>query len=107
MIAGPIVIETHISNTGESAQRPVKNLARSERLPRRARPTGVHVEVERLFPHWDQKHRVPGLAEIFLRDLQLDRLIRVLEPTEQWRCRLADLKIDRTILEDRKSTRLN
>ena len=42
---------------------------------------------------------MPLLAEILLRDLQLDRLIGVAQRPEQRRCRLAYLEIDRTVLD--------
>ena len=46
-----------------------------------------------------QKHRVPRLADVLLRDLQLDRLVRLLERAEQRRRRLAHLEVDRAVLD--------
>ena len=42
---------------------------------------------------------MPRLPEILLRDLQLDRLARLVECSEQRRSRLAHLKIDGTVLD--------
>ena len=39
------------------------------------------------------------LAEVFLGDLKFDRLVGLLERAEQRRGRLADLEIDRAVLD--------
>ena len=42
---------------------------------------------------------MPRLADVLLRDLQLDRLVGLLERAEERRRRLADLEIDRPVLD--------
>ena len=46
-----------------------------------------------------RKHDVTLLTEILLCDLQLDRLIRVAQRAEERRGRLANLKVDRAVLD--------
>ena len=69
-------------------------------LDRRGRAgLDLHVEVERLLPHRHQEDRVAALAEVLLGDLQLDRLVGVLQRAEQRRRRLAHLEVDRSVLD--------
>ena len=42
---------------------------------------------------------MPLLAEVLLRDLQLDGLVGFLEAAEQGRSRLADLEVDRAVFD--------
>ncbi len=100
MIAGPIVIEADVDHADESTGGPLKDLAGDERLHRGGAPRlRVHIEIERLFPHWNEKDGVMRLAEIFLRNLQLDGLIGVLQRAEQRRRGFAHLEIDGAVLD--------
>src|SRR5260370_21033798 len=55
--------------------------------------------MERLLAHRRQIHSVPGLAEIFLSDLQLNRLVRLVQRAEKGRGGLAPLEIDGPVLD--------
>src|SRR5262249_42967195 len=71
----------------------------NDALNRRAAIANPHVEIESLFPHWNEKYRVTRLTEVLLRNLQFDRFARFVQRAEQRRGRLANLKIDRTIFD--------
>src|SRR5262249_55760088 len=58
----------------------------------------THIEIQRLFPHRNKKYEVTSLTKVFLRDLQLDCFTRLVQCSEERRCRLAYLKIDRAVL---------
>ncbi len=74
-------------------------LSGDEVLYRRAVASGVHVEIEHLFPHRREEAEMALLAGVFLRDLQLDGLVCFFQSTEEWRYRLASLEIDRAVLD--------
>src|SRR5262250_677845 len=58
----------------------------------------MHIEIQRLFPHRNKKYEVTSLTKVFLGDLQLDCFTRLVQCSEERRCRLAYLKIDRAVL---------
>ena len=60
---------------------------------------GVHVEVEHFLPHRREEDEVALLADVFLRDLELDGLVGFLEPAEERRDGLAHLEIDGAVLD--------
>ena len=62
-------------------------------------PLGPEIEVEDLFPHRDQEADVPLLSGIFLRHLQLDRLVGCTKRTEERRHGFARLEVDGTVLD--------
>ena len=100
LIAGPVVVEPDVDHAHEAARGTVKRLAGYQRLHRGGGgAAGVHVEIQRLFPHGNQEDHVPGLAEIFLGDLQLDGLVGLLQRAEKRRGRLAHLEIDGAVLD--------
>ena len=80
--------------------RAVKRVAGDELLSRAChRAAGLHVEVEDFFPHRHDVAQVALLAQVLLRDLQLDRLVGLFEAAEQRRGGLADLEVDRAVLD--------
>src|SRR6266478_3834399 len=85
MIAEPIFVKPDVGYANESA---------NERFHR-----DPQIEIERLFPHGHQKYGVPRLAKIFLSNLQLDRLVCFFKSAEEWRGGLADLEVDRAVLD--------
>ena len=92
-------VAADVGDADESARRAFETSCRRRVLHRRAGALRMHVEVEHLFPHRHEEHEVPLLAEILLRDLQLDRFVRLLERAEERRRRLADLEVDRSVLD--------
>ena len=96
MVAEPVLVQAHVGDADEAAVQP-RSLA-APGVHRRASPH-AQVEIERLFPHRHQEHGVPRLAEVLLRDLQLDRLLGLLQRAEQRRRRLAHLEIDGPVLD--------
>jgi len=43
----------------------------------------AQIEIKRVLPYRNEKHRMPRLPEVLLRDLQLDRLACLLECAEE------------------------
>ena len=83
MVAEPVVVEAGVDPPDEAAGGAVEGLAGDEGLHRGiARGRGVHVEIERFLPVRDQKDGMFRLPEIFLRDLQFDGLIGLLQAAE-------------------------
>src|SRR5450755_1111330 len=77
----------------------MKSFSRHEIFHWSAGSFGLHIEIEYLLPQRREKTEVPLLAQIFLRNLQFDGLVRLLQSREQWRSRLPHLKINRSILD--------
>src|SRR6266567_2199097 len=94
----PVVIEPDVHNGVVPTQTSAPNLARND-LFRRTDPIHMHVEVECLFPHGWNEHKMPLLTEILLRDLQFDGLARLLHGAEKRRGRFSHLKIDRPMFD--------
>ncbi len=88
-VAAPVLVETYIGDADERLH---------QRLDRGAGAAHTHVEIEDFFPHGNQKHGVPRLAEVLLCDLQLDCFLGFRECAEQRGCGLADLEVDGTVL---------
>ena len=100
-MAQPVRVAAHVRHADEPAGAAARTCGPATScftgVP--APPAGLHVEVEHLLPHRHDVAQVPLLAQILLRDLQLDRLVRLLQPAEQRRRRLAHLEIDRAVLD--------
>src|SRR5262245_5618336 len=94
MITEPVFIQPNIRYAGDSFDQCLDG------SPLAAR---VHVEVERLFPHRSKKDSMARLSGVFLRDLKLNRFVRLFECAKQGRYRLPHLKIDRAVLNLNKS----
>ena len=101
VVAEPVGVAADVRHADEPAGR----VARTS-CPRRGAFTGVPrrrltcmSKSSTSFHIGTRKHRVPLLAEVLLRDLQLDRLVRLLERAEQRRRRLAHLEVDRPVLD--------
>src|SRR5579885_272835 len=58
-----------------------------------------HVEIERRLPHRYEEAELLLLSGVFLRDLEFDGLVGLLQPAEQRRSRFAHLEIDRSVLD--------
>ena len=105
VVAEPIGVAADVRDADEPAVGPLEREAGDEVLHRRdvavalGLGVGLHVEVEHFFPHRHEEAEVPLLAEVFLRDLQLDRLVGFRESAEQRRGGLADLEVDRAVLD--------
>jgi hypothetical protein len=59
----------------------------------------VHVEIERLLTHGNQKDGMPGLSHVLLGDLQFDRLAGLFKLAKQRGRGLAHLEIDGAVLD--------
>ena len=86
VVAGPVLVEPDVCDTGESADA-------------RLHGAGANIEIEHLFPHRREIHRVLRLPEIFRCDLQLDGFASMIDAAEERRCRFAHLEIDRAVLD--------
>ena len=82
VVAQPVVVQAHVDHAHEAAGGPMKGAAGDQRLDGRGPRGGVHVEIERLFPHRNQEDRVARLPEVLLGDLQLDGLVGLFERAE-------------------------
>src|SRR5262245_25706329 len=99
MVSEPICVASDIGDANETARWSVERLAAYELFHRGAPSLRLHVEVEHFFPHRRRKTNVALLPQVFLRDLQLDCLIRLFQTSEEWRGGLAHLKVDRPVLD--------
>ena len=86
--AQPVCVHAHVRHANEAAGGAMENPARDEILHGRGvclalRVIDVHIEVEHLFPHGDEKAELPLLPGIFLRDLQFDGFIGVAQAGEK------------------------
>src|SRR5690348_3508146 len=105
----PVLVEADINNGVEAAQWLMPDFSRNDVFylgsANDRRPTTddcgahVHIEIKNLFPHRHQKHQMPLLARVLLRDLQFDCLTRVRHAAEQRRSWLAHLKINWPVLD--------
>ncbi len=95
----PVRIHPDVGNAHKASDRPLKRFARHQVFHRSAVRTRVQIEPQHLFPHGDKKTQLSLLTGIFLRDLQFDRFVGVLESAQQRRDGLAHLKINRPILD--------
>ncbi len=59
----------------------------------------AEVSIQRDLPHRNQKDHVALLAGVLLGDLQFNGLVGVPKRGEEWRDRLANLKVDRAVLD--------
>ena len=94
----PVGIETNVSHAHKSAERLMERFAFDNLFDRRASVVRAHIGIERGLPHRNEKDHMPLLPEILLRYLQLNRLRGVLKRRKKRRRGLANLKIDRPIL---------
>src|SRR6266849_4926702 len=92
-------IEANIRDADKPSRRTLKLAISHQIFHRRAVATDVQIEIQNLFPHGNEKTEVALLAGIFLGNLQLDRLVRFLQPAEEGRDRLARLEINRPIFD--------
>src|SRR5258708_25182400 len=97
MMAEPTGARPDVRHANESAERLLEGAARRQLLDWRAIAPRAHVKVENLFPHRNQKAKVPLLTRVFLRDLQLNGLVALFQSPEQRRGRLAHLEVDRPV----------
>ncbi len=100
VIAHPVFVQPHIDYADETAGGASEGFAGDERFHGRGRGAfGVHVEIQRLFPHGREEHGVVGLSEVFLGDLQFDRLVGLLQRAKQGRSGFAHLEIDGAVFD--------
>src|SRR5262249_45376182 len=99
MISEPIPIEPHVRDADKTSGRTAERFARNKRLDWCFATAGTHIEIESLLPHRRKEHEMTRLSHVFLRDLELNSLIGLLESPEQRRRRLTHLKIDRAVLD--------
>jgi hypothetical protein len=101
--AEPVRVEAYVRHSHEAAKLTMERAAGREVFHRSRAPghvrVRVHVKIERFLPHRHEKTKMPLLARVLLRDLEFDRFVGLLEPTQERRYRFANLKIDWAVLD--------
>src|SRR5215472_16424385 len=95
----PIGVHPDIRDTYESAGGTMKDFSSDDLLYGSVLIRHAEIEIQNLLPHRRQTTEMALLSRVLLRDLQLDCFIGLRETTEEWRHRLANLKINRTVLD--------
>src|SRR5690242_10733786 len=95
----PVWVHSHIGNADETASRTMRGFAGDNLLSKGDFVIRVQIEVQNFLPHRRDKYEVALLAQVFLRDLELDGFVGFFESTEQRGDGFAHLKIDRPMLD--------
>src|ERR671925_1541437 len=98
-VSHPVRVEANVRNARKSAESAMEHLARDNVLDRSSATIYAHIEIQRLFPHRNEKAKVALLSQVFLGDLQFNGLVGFLKATQKGRRRLAHLKIDGAVLD--------
>jgi hypothetical protein len=99
MIRQPVRAQADIHDPDISSERPLETAAGDDILHRRAPAIHCHIEIQDLLPHRREKNAVTLLAGIFLRDLQLNGCIRLLQSAKQGRRWFPHLEVNGTVLD--------
>src|SRR5258708_5659226 len=97
-MAKPVLVEAYVDYGVVSAETAMPGFARNNLL-HRGGAVHLHVEIEHLFPHGNQKTKMPLVSGVLLRRLQLDGLVGIRHRPKQRRGRFTHLEIDRAVLD--------
>ena len=81
-MAEPVFVGADVDYGDVTAGGTMKCFSGDQIFDRRACAVCVQVEIENLFPHGNQKAKVMLLAGIFLRDLEFDGFVCILQSAE-------------------------
>src|SRR5579863_3200639 len=97
MIAQPVLIESYVNDADVPTDWTMETVAGNYLSHGRRPAINAHIKIKDLLPHGNEEASMPLLTGVFLRDLQFDCGIRFLQPAEQRRDGLPDLKVNRSV----------